>query len=200
MVTIALILAAYRQGYFPMASGKKGEIGFYFYEPRGIIPLDDRFIIRKSLRVAVEQSTTEIRIDTAFDEVINQCARYDELPDDEIWISEEMKLLYSELHRMGIAHSVEIWNEGALVGGLYGLTFGAAFCGESMFSKESNASQIALIALVEHLRKTGFTLLDSQMESEHLKQFGLYTVSQTEYLGMLSDAIELQVDWNTIIS
>ncbi len=200
MVTIALILAAYRQGYFPMASGKKGEIGFYFYEPRGIIPLDDRFIIRKSLRVAVEQSTTEIRIDTAFDEVINQCARYDELPDDEIWISEEMKLLYSELHRMGIAHSVEVWNEGALVGGLYGLTFGAAFCGESMFSKESNASQIALIALVEHLRKTGFTLLDSQMESEHLKQFGLYTVSQTEYLGMLSDAIELQVDWNTIIS
>lgn len=200
MVTIALILAAYRQGYFPMASGKKGEIGFYFYEPRGIIPLDDRFIIRKSLRVAVEQSTTEIRIDTAFDEVINQCARYDELPDDEIWISEEMKLLYSELHRMGIAHSVEVWNEGALVGGLYGLTLGAAFCGESMFSKESNASQIALIALVEHLRKTGFTLLDSQMESEHLKQFGLYTVSQTEYLGMLSDAIELQVDWNTIIS
>lgn len=183
-----------------MASGKKGEIGFYFYEPRGIIPLDDRFIIRKSLRVAVEQSTTEIRIDTAFDEVINQCARYDELPDDEIWISEEMKLLYSELHRMGIAHSVEVWNEGALVGGLYGLTLGAAFCGESMFSKESNASQIALIALVEHLRKTGFTLLDSQMESEHLKQFGLYTVSQTEYLGMLSDAIELQVDWNTIIS
>lgn len=200
MVTIALILEAYRQGYFPMASGRNGEIGFYFYEPRGIIPLDERFVVRKSLRAAITQSPVEIRIDTAFDEVIHQCARYDELPDDEIWISEEMKLLYSELHQMGIAHSIEVWNDGALIGGLYGLTFGAAFCGESMFSKVSNASQIALIALVEHLRKTGFKLLDSQMESEHLKQFGLYTVSQTEYLGLLSDAMESQADWNKIIS
>ena len=183
-----------------MASGRNGEIGFYFYEPRGIIPLDERFVVRKSLRAAIAQSHFEIRIDTAFDEVIHQCARYDELPDDEVWISEEMKLLYSELHQMGIAHSIEVWSDGALIGGLYGLMFGAAFCGESMFSRVPNASQIALIALVEHLRKTGFTLLDSQMESEHLKQFGLYTVSQTEYLGLLSDAMESQADWDKIIS
>ena len=194
------MLEAYRQGYFPMASGRNGEIGFYFYEPRGIIPLDERFVVRKSLRAAIERSHFEIRIDTAFDEVIHQCARYDQLPDDEIWISEKMKLLYSELHKMWIAHSIEVWNEGALIGGLYGLTFGAAFCGESMFSRMPNASQIALIALVEHLRKTGFKLLDSQMESEHLKQFGLYTVSQTEYLGLLSEAMESHGDWNNIIS
>ena len=194
------MLEAYRQGYFPMASGRNGEIGFYFYEPRGIIPLDERFVVRKSLRAAIERSHFEIRIDTAFDEVIHQCARYDQLPDDEIWISEKMKLLYSELHKMWIAHSIEVWNEGALIGGLYGLTFGAAFCGESMFSRMPNASQIALIALVEHLRKTGFKLLDSQMESEHLKQFGLYTVSQTEYLGLLSEAMESHADWNNIIS
>src|SRR5579872_4742297 len=102
-----LILDAYRQGFFPMAHGKNGAVEFYFYEPRAIIPLDDRFTIRKSLRQIIKKETFEIRFDTAFEEVICACARHNELPDHEIWISEEMISIYWELHQRGIAHSVE---------------------------------------------------------------------------------------------
>lgn len=190
-----MILAAYKSGLFPMAEGKDGAIGFFHYEPRGIIPLDEHFTIRRSLSQALKKEPFEIRIDTAFIEVIRACARHDELPDDDIWISEEMIELYTELHHDGIAHSIESWRDGELVGGLYGLSLGSAFCGESMFSRAANASQAALIALVGHLRKQGFTLLDAQMPTEHLEQFGLYPVSQGQYLGMLADALEVEAAW-----
>lgn len=190
-----MILAAYKSGLFPMAEGKDGAIGFFHYEPRGIIPLDEHFTVRRSLSQALKKEPFEIRIDTAFIEVIRACARHDELPDDDIWISEEMIELYTELHYDGIAHSIESWRDGELVGGLYGLSLGSAFCGESMFSRAANASQAALIALVGHLRKQGFTLLDAQMPTEHLEQFGLYPVSQGQYLGMLADALEVEAAW-----
>lgn len=190
-----MILAAYKSGLFPMAEGKDGAIGFFHYEPRGIIPLDEHFTVRRSLSQALKKEPFEIRIDTAFIEVIRACARHDELPDDDIWISEEMIELYTELHHDGIAHSIESWRDGELVGGLYGLSLGSAFCGESMFSRAANASQAALIALVGHLRKQGFTLLDAQMPTEHLEQFGLYPVSQGQYLGMLADALEVEAAW-----
>ncbi len=190
-----MILAAYKSGLFPMAEGKVGAIGFFHYEPRGIIPLDEHFTIRRSLSQALKKEPFEIRIDTAFTEVIRACARHNELPDDDIWISEEMMELYTELHHDGIAHSVESWRDCELVGGLYGLSLGSAFCGESMFSRAPNASQAALIALVGYLRKQGFTLLDAQMPTEHLEQFGLYTVSQGQYLGMLADALDHEVSW-----
>ncbi|MFI5264831.1 MAG: leucyl/phenylalanyl-tRNA--protein transferase [Candidatus Kapaibacterium sp.] len=195
-----LVLEAYKQGYFPMAHGKQGPMEFYYYEPRGILPLDERFKIRRSLRQIISKKHYEIRFDTAFEEVIRTCARHDELPDEGIWLSEEMIGIYCELHRRGIAHSVEAWSSSAddaiLQGGLYGLTIGSAFCGESMFSKTPFSSQAALVALVEHLRNQGFTLLDSQMESEHLKQFGLYTVSQQEYLEILRGAMRIDCSWN----
>lgn len=182
------VITAYLNGYYPMAQGKHGPVGFYYYEPRGVIPLDERFKIRKSLRKAIEHAEFEIRFDTEFEQVIRQCARHDQLPDSEIWISDEMIPLYVELHTLGIAHSVETWKDGELAGGLYGLAFGSAFCGESMFSKVPYASQAALVALVEHLRKQGYTLLDAQMVTGHLEQFGMIAMSQEEYMELFSEA------------
>ena len=174
-----------------MASGKNGDIDFYFYEPRGIIPLDSRFTVRKSLRQIINRKQHTIRFDTAFEEVIRACARHD-LPRHEIWLSNEMIDLYIQLNKLGIAHSIEVWSnddDPKLLGGLYGLALGAAFLGESMFSNTPNASQIALVALVEHLRSKNFTLLDAQMSSDHLKQFGLLEISQFEYLKLLQPAL-----------
>jgi leucyl/phenylalanyl-tRNA--protein transferase len=190
-MTIEDVLDAYARGYFPMASGKNGTIEFYYYEPRGVIPLDDRFTVRRSLRQIINRKQHIIKHDTAFHDVITSCARHN-LPRHEIWLSNEMIRIYDELHAMGIAHSVEVWSneqDPTLLGGLYGLTMGSAFLGESMFSNAPNASQIALVALVEHLRSKGFTLLDAQMSSEHLKQFGLLEISQFEYLKLLNSAL-----------
>jgi leucyl/phenylalanyl-tRNA--protein transferase len=190
-MSIEEVLDAYSRGFFPMASGKNGDIDFYFYEPRGIIPLDSRFTVRKSLRQIINRKQHTIRFDTAFEEVIRSCARHD-LPRHEIWLSNEMIDLYIQLNKLGIAHSVEVWSnddDPKLLGGLYGLTLGAAFLGESMFSNTPNASQIALVALVEHLRSKNFTLLDAQMSSDHLKQFGLLEISQFEYLKLLQPAL-----------
>jgi leucyl/phenylalanyl-tRNA--protein transferase len=189
--TIDDVLAAYELGYFPMAAGPNGSIEFYYFEPRGIIPLDDRFTVRKSLRQIINRGGHTIKFDTQFEEVIRNCARH-EKPRHEVWLSNDMIEIYLELHRIGIAHSVEVWSAGdesKLIGGLYGLTMGSAFLGESMFSVAPNASQIALVALVEHLRSRNFTLLDAQMSSDHLKQFGMLEISQREYLGLLNDAL-----------
>jgi leucyl/phenylalanyl-tRNA--protein transferase len=196
-ITPELIIQAYQKGYFPMAHGSEGEIEFCMFSPRGIIPLDDRFVVRKSLRQKIAQANYRIAFDTAFEQVIRHCARHQAIDDDEIWLSTEMIELYVELHRRGIAHSVEVWDDSGsepeLIGGLYGLHFGAAFCGESMFSTRPYASQIALVALVEHLRKQGFRLLDAQMPSEHLKQFGLYEVTHKEYVKLLDRALAYPV-------
>lgn len=189
------VIGAYMNGYYPMAKGRHGRIGFYYYEPRGIVPLDERFTIRKSLRQAIRKADFEIRFDTAFEHVMWQCARYDSLPPDEVWISEPMIGIYCELHALGIAHSVETWKDGALVGGLYGLSFGSAFCGESMFSHVPYASQAALISLVDHLRTRGYTLLDAQMVTEHLEQFGMYGVSQRAYMEMFRKALQDRIEF-----
>jgi leucyl/phenylalanyl-tRNA--protein transferase len=183
-----MIVAAYHHGLFPMAEGRYGSIGFYYYEPRGVIPLDERFKVRRSLRQALKRDPFEIRFDTAFEEVIRACARYDELSDREVWLSEEMITLYTELHYRGIAHSVEAWRDGKVMGGLYGISIGRAFCGESMFSRIPNASQAALAALVGRLREKGFILLDAQMATGHLEQFGLYSVTQDEYIELFREA------------
>ncbi len=193
--TPELVLDAYSQGYFPMAHGKHGPIQFFYYEPRGILPLDERFTVRRSLRQIIKKKTFDIKFDTAFEEVIRNCSRHDELPEEEIWLSEEMIEIYIELHKRGIAHSVETWQDEKLQGGLYGLALGSAFCGESMFSKTPFASQAALVGLVDHLREKNFTLLDSQMESEHLQQFGMYSISQKEYMGMLNEAMGKECKW-----
>jgi leucyl/phenylalanyl-tRNA--protein transferase len=178
-------------------ANEHGQIGFYFYEPRGIIPLDERFTVRRSLRNAMKKEDYRIALDTSPSEVLRACSRIGEVPEYELWLSDEMINLYLQLFEMGFVHTVEVWKdnqEGAseLVGGLYGLSFGAAFCGESMFSRAPFASQIALVHLVQRLRDRGFQLLDAQMSSDHLKQFGLIECGQKEYLEIFNSASNVE--------
>ncbi len=189
LITPEQVLAAYQQGYFPMSRGQFGPIDWFMAEPRTLIPLDDRFHVRRSLRKTMQKTDLEVRLNTSFAQVIRQCARHGEVTEDEIWLSEEMIALYVELHRRGFAHSVEIWQQNQLVGGLYGIAIKSAFFGESMFSRVSSASQIALVALVERLRSRGFKLLDAQMRTQHVSFFGAEDYSHEEYLGVLADAM-----------
>lgn len=189
LITPEQVLAAYQQGYFPMSRGLSGPIDWFMAEPRTVIPLDERFHVRRSLRKVIQKTDWEVRLNTRFPQVIRQCARHGEVTEDEIWLSEEMIALYIELHRRGFAHSVEIWQQNQLVGGLYGLAIKSAFFGESMFSRVSSASQIALVALVERLRARGFKLLDAQMRTQHVSYFGAKDYSHEEYLGVLAEAM-----------
>lgn len=184
-----LLLAAYRAGYFPMASSRTGSIRWYSPDPRAIIPLD-AFKISRSLRQVVKRRIYEIRINTAFESVIRNCAVR-----DETWISEEIVQSYLNLHRLGYAHSVEAWREGALAGGLYGVALGGAFFGESMYSRKRDASKVALVHLVERLRERGFALLDTQYLTPHLAQFGTMEISKEDYLTRLKHAVEKQVSF-----
>ncbi len=177
-----LVLRAYREGYFPMAESRHGEVHWYTSDPRAVIPLD-RFHVPRSLRQVLKRGEFAIAFDTAFPEVIRACAAR-----AETWISDEVIAVYTALHRRGDAHSVEAWRGPALAGGLYGVAIGAAFFGESMFSRESNASKVALVALVRHLRDRGFRLLDSQFMNEHMRQFGAVEIPRAWYLRQLADA------------
>ena len=187
-VTPELVLAAYRQGLFPMADGRDGAIAWYGATRRALIPLDEGFRVRRSLRRTLNRGGFSIVVDGAFDEVIRACSRHDD-ESEGVWLSDEMIALYTALHRRGFVHSVEVWRDERLVGGLYGVAIGAAFCGESMFSREPFASQIALVALVERLRERGFLLLDAQMMTDHLAQFGAYTVGHVRYRQLLARAL-----------
>lgn len=177
------MLAAYGAGYFPMADARLGEIRWYSPDPRAIIPLD-RFKVSRSLRQALRKKLFEIRENTAFEEVIRNCASR-----SETWISEEIIRSYLELHRLGNAHSIEAWREGVLAGGLYGVALSGAFFGESMFSSRRDASKVALVHLVERLRSRGFALLDTQFITPHLAGFGAVEISRETYLDLLSRAI-----------
>jgi leucyl/phenylalanyl-tRNA--protein transferase len=188
-ITPEQVLAAYQQGYFPMSRGQYGMIDWFMAEPRTVIPLDERFHVRRSLRKVIKKSEFELRLNTHFEQVIRQCARHGEVPEDEVWLSEEMIALYIELHRRGFAHSIEVFQGNQMVGGLYGLALKSAFFGESMFSRVSSASQIALVALVERLRTRGFRLLDAQMRTSHISRFGAQDYSHEEYLGVLAEAM-----------
>ncbi len=188
-ITPEMVISGYQQGYFPMARGRYGPIDWFMAEPRTIIPLDHRFHVRRSLRKIINKTAAEIRINTAFKAVITQCARHAEVEPEEVWLSDEMIELYCELHRRGFAHSVEVWCEGELAGGLYGIALKAAFFGESMFSRQPSASQIALVALVERLRARRYSLLDAQMRTQHVSYFGAFDLSHNEYLGLLAEAM-----------
>ena len=179
-----ILLAAYASGYFPMAESRKGEIQWFSPNPRAIIPLD-RFIISRSLRLTLKKNPFEIRIDTAFENVMRACAER-----KDTWISEDIVQSYLELHRRGFSHSVETWKEKKLVGGLYGVTLGSAFFGESMFSITRDASKVALVHLVERLREKNFELLDTQFITPHLARFGTIEIAREEYLVLLSKAIQ----------
>ena len=186
-LTPELIVAAYAQGVFPMAE-ETGEIFWYSPDPRAIIPIQS-YKPAKSLKPIINQKRFEIRVDTCFEQVMRNCA----LPrptENETWISEEMIAAYTELHRMGLAHSVEAWQDGKLVGGLYGVALGAAFFGESMFSFVSNSSKIAFHYLVQILREQNYQLLDSQMMNDNVLRYGAVDIPRSAYLRRLAKALK----------
>lgn len=183
-----LLLSAYANGWFPMAVGD-GEIRWFSPDPRGIFPLDAFHIPRRLARV-IRRGVFTIHINRSFDEVIRACAVADRDDEGGTWIDQQIVESYCALHRAGFAHSVEAWMDGQLAGGLYGVALGGAFFGESMFHVATDASKVALVALVERLRSRGFTLLDTQWTTEHLEQFGAIEIPRRRYLEQLADAIE----------
>lgn len=178
-----VLLGAYVEGVFPMA--EDGELLWFSPVQRGIIPLDDRFHIPRGLKKALRKGAFEIRMNTAFREVMKGCADR-----DSTWIDEVIMDSYEELFELGFGLSVECWDEEGLQGGLYGVRLGKAFFGESMFSRKTDASKIALVSLVEHLRDEGAELLDTQWMTDHLRQFGGHEVPRDTYLELLEDALE----------
>ena len=187
-ITPDVLLRAYSIGLFPMAeSADDPELFWVEPEMRGIIPLDS-FHVSRSLEKAIRKKPFDIRVNTAFDAVMTGCA--EEAPDrPSTWINDTIRGLYTTLHRFGHAHSVEAYEGDLLVGGLYGVSLGSAFFGESMFSRRTNASKICLVYLVERLKERGFTLLDTQFTTEHLKTFGAIDVPKAEYAHLLEEAM-----------
>lgn len=195
-MTPQTILAAYLHGWFPMADGRNGQVNWYCPKTRALLPLEaGAFKVPRSLAKRVRSGRYTITRDTDFERVIRTCGEPRPYADD-TWISEEVIRAYTTLHDAGYAHSIEAWDEaGGLVGGLYGVTLGGAFFGESMFSRATDASKVCLVHLVDHLRMRGYVLLDAQMHNEHLEQFGLVEVPLEDYLEQLEDAALMDVTW-----
>ncbi|HEX5177265.1 MAG TPA: leucyl/phenylalanyl-tRNA--protein transferase [Chthoniobacteraceae bacterium] len=183
MISAELLLHAYRQSVFPMAL-ESGEIAWFSPDPRAILPLDS-FHMPHGLRRVVKRAPFALRINTAFENVMRNCAAR-----RETWINEEIIESFCNLHRLGYAHSIESWREGELVGGLYGVALGGAFFGESMFHTVTDASKVALHALVERLRARGFALLDTQWLTPHLQSFGAVEIPRRVYRDLLAACID----------
>lgn len=186
-----LVLQAYQIGYFPMADDADADELFWVRpEMRGILPLDDVHF-SKSLLKTVRKDRYRVTADRDFAGVIDGCA----MPQSHrpsTWINEEIRAVFLELHDMGHAHSVEAWDGDTLVGGLYGLSLGGAFFGESMFSTQTDASKVCLVHLVGRLRAGGYKLLDTQFQNDHLVQFGTIEIPHLDYMPRLSSALETQ--------
>ncbi|GAB3449573.1 leucyl/phenylalanyl-tRNA--protein transferase [Insolitispirillum peregrinum] len=192
-LTPDILLRAYACGVFPMAQSRD-DPRLYWIDPpeRGVLPLDG-FHASRSLLKTVRQELFEVRIDSDFAGVLAGCAEATEDRPD-TWINEQIIRLFTHLHGVGLAHSVECWQDGALVGGLYGLALGGAFFGESMFSRRTDASKVALCHLIARLRHGGFTLLDTQFVTEHLTRFGAIEIPKRAYLNKLNAALPLAAD------
>ena len=191
-LTVELLLAAYANGYFPMAKSREDKAIYWYYpEERGIIPLD-AFHVPRSLARFMRKEPFRITTNTAFKKVIQGCAEVGKGARDGTWINDAIIRTYSELHAHGFAHSVECWEDEKLVGGVYGVALGSAFFGESMFSRTPNASKVALVHLVTLLREAGYTLLDTQFVNDHLLQFGVIEIPREEYLAQLLEAMRVQ--------
>jgi leucyl/phenylalanyl-tRNA--protein transferase len=189
-----VLLGAYAQGYFPMAEERADTDVFWLNpEERGLIPLDTFHLPRRLAR-RMRSMTWRMTVDTAFARVIGHCAEADR-QGGKTWINPLIERSYCRLNELGHAHSVEVWDGDALVGGLYGVSLGAAFFGESMFSLATDASKIALAHLVARLKVGGFVLLDTQFVTEHLKQFGAVEIPRERYQGMLRAAVEAEADF-----
>lgn len=194
-ITPEIMLRAYAAGIFPMAESAD-DPSLFWVEPeqRGIIPLD-RFHLSSRLARTVRSDRFEVRVDTAFDAVIAACA--EAKPDrTETWINRRIREIFSELFALGHVHTVECWRDGRLVGGLYGLSLGGAFFGESMFHRETDASKVALAHLVARLRHGGYRLLDTQFQTGHLAQFGTVEIPRDAYRLLLDEALRHQGSWH----
>ena len=187
-LTPEILLRAYAAGIFPMAESRLDpELFWVDPEWRGVIPLD-AFHLPRRLRRTIRHNPFDVRCDSAFGDVVRACAAA--MPNRrETWINEEIVRLYGDLHGLGCAHSVECWRDGRLVGGLYGVSLCAAFFGESMFTRERDASKVALAHLVARLRRGGYRLLDTQFLTRHLERFGAVEVPREQYRRMLADAL-----------
>ncbi len=190
-LTPQLLLQAYAEGLFPMAESAASD-ELYWFDPdrRGVLPLDG-FHVPRRLRRTIRQGVFEVRINSAFDRVITACATVR----PSTWINRDIVRSYCDLHEYGYAHSVEAWLGNRLVGGLYGVALGGAFFGESMFSRVTDASKVALVHLVARLIRAGFTLLDTQFVTEHLTQFGATESPRTEYRRRLTAALAVNADF-----
>lgn len=187
-ITPQVLLRAYACGIFPMAE-TADDPDMFWVEPemRGILPLDD-FHIPKSLKKTMRNTNMKVFMDRDFQLVIESCAQTSDIR-KETWINARIKHLYGELHKMGYANSVEVYDNDELVGGLYGVRLGRAFFGESMFSRKTDASKIALVHLVAQMKKAGFILLDTQFTTPHLERFGVIEVPKEDYRNLLEEAL-----------
>ncbi len=198
-ITPELLLRAYRAGLFPMAESRRGD-RLYWLDPeqRGVIPLDRFHLPKRLLRTTLSGPFT-VTANRDFAGVIAGCAEPAEGRED-TWINADIERLFDALHRMGHAHSIEVWDgapeRGRLVGGLYGVSLGGAFFGESMFSRARDASKVALVHLVARLRMFGFTLLDAQFQTAHLAQFGCHEVPRAAYKRELATAVDRNCVWH----
>ncbi|WP_137392287.1 leucyl/phenylalanyl-tRNA--protein transferase [Rhodoligotrophos defluvii] len=194
-ITPQILLKAYAAGIFPMAESAE-DSALYWIDPerRGIIPLD-AFHVPRRLKRTIRQRVFEVRIDTDFPAVIGACAE-PKPSRRSTWINDRIRALYGQLFQLGVCHTVECWQDGALVGGLYGVRVGAAFFGESMFSRARDASKVALVHLVARLNAGGFALLDTQFVTSHLTRFGACEISRDEYRGMLDEALCMEGDFH----
>ncbi|MGP6088279.1 leucyl/phenylalanyl-tRNA--protein transferase [Antarctobacter jejuensis] len=188
-VTPDLLLHAYRTGIFPMAE-RRNDPDIFWVDPRrrGVLPLDG-FRISRSLAKRLRRDDYRVTLNHDFPGVIDGCADR-----EETWINDEIRDLYHALHGMGHAHSLEVWSEDALIGGVYGVTVGAAFCGESMFSRATDASKIALAWLIDQLNRTGFTLFDTQFLTPHLASLGAVEITRHAYRERLAKALKTEAD------
>ncbi len=193
-LTPDLVIKAYMLGIFPMAKNAEEESLFWVQpDMRGVIPLNN-YHVPKRLQRVMKSHIFDVRIDTAFDDVIHNCAkRSDARPDT--WLNQPLKTVFKQLHTLGYAHSVECWHNNTLVGGLYGVALGGAFFGESMFHTMTDASKVALVSLILHLNHQGFVLLDTQFITEHLKQFGCVEIPHEEFTIILGEALAVETEF-----
>ncbi|RXK88614.1 leucyl/phenylalanyl-tRNA--protein transferase [Chlorobaculum sp. 24CR] len=193
MIKVEDILRAYRHGFFPMADSREGTVSWCQPYQRAVVPLD-LFRPSRSLRHAIGEERFTIKIDSAFERVIRSCS----LPratEQETWLSEEIIEVFLKLYRLGLAHSVESWENGKLAGGLYGIAMGGAFFGESMFFVRPNASKVAFAWLAAHLRRKGYLLLDAQIMNPHLERLGAIEIPHDDYMARLELALGKKISF-----
>jgi leucyl/phenylalanyl-tRNA--protein transferase len=181
---IRSVIEGYTQGYFLMSEGDGEPIEWYYTNSRTLIPLDQRFRYPKSLQRVINQNRFEVRIDNAFEQVVEGCADR-----ETTWISKELRSLYSNLHAAGWAHSFETWQGDQLAGGILGIAIRGVFIGESMFFKIPDGSKVAMVKLVEHLRSQGYSLFDAQLMNPHLERFGAFEIDDDSYQSLLKQAL-----------